>query len=493
LLDDLIRASLYELLDQSLLAFAREVVAAAHASNFRSALTVLAEAELAFREGQHDRSRQLAEAAGLELPDEPFLATKAFFRAGQSCYFTDELESALKYFSRARDLAVDRSDERDAQWGLFLTAIEREDRQAARLLAEFETLCSGSADDRLRVRNGHLHYGMRIGSVYAGLSGASAVARIADSAQDPIIRASFWHVYSGALRLAARYNDALAASDAAFAEATTSGLDFALSHIQLTRATVHVGLGDYDKALSLLGGVETVALEADDVYLQMNERVSRCRAHLLKRELDLAASAIDTTFSQVASSGQYGEFLALEALVFSMMGEYGHALSLLENAESASEENEALALRLSVRALVSLQHKDRDSSDFLTPLEGCLAKGVLDPLIFAFRVEPRLCRGAEQIDVVRKAMHRALGGVDARLGRFRGSAERSNLFGAEELTVREQDVLRLITLGKTNREIAEALVLEETTVKVHVRHVLAKLGVRTRTEAAIYALKMQQP
>jgi DNA-binding CsgD family transcriptional regulator len=176
-----------------------------------------------------------------------------------------------------------------------------------------------------------------------------------------------------------------------------------------------------------------------------------------------------------------------------MMGEYGHALSLLENAESASEENEALALRLSVRALVSLQHKDRDSSDFLTPLEGCLAKGVLDPLIFAFRVEPRLFRAAEQIDVVRKAMHRALGGVDARLGRFRGSAERSNLFGAEELTVREQDVLRLITLGKTNREIAEALVLEETTVKVHVRHVLAKLGVRTRTEAAIYALKMQQP
>jgi ATP/maltotriose-dependent transcriptional regulator MalT len=492
-LDDLIRASLYELLDQSLLAFAREVVAAADSSGVASPLTALAEAELAFREGQYDRSRHLAEAAGLGLIDEPSLATRAFFRAGQSCYFADQLESALKYFSSARDLAMERTDRRDAQWGLLLTAIEREDRQAAQLLEEFETLCSGSADDRLRIQNGHLHYGMRIGSVYEGLSGANAVARIAGGAQDPILRASFWHVYAGALRLAARYDDALAASDAAYAAANTSGLAFALSHIQLTRATIHVGLGDYDEALSILGDVEVVAKDTGDAYLQMNERVCRCRAHLLRKQIDQAAAATDATFAQVPSSGQYAEFLALKALVLGMVGEYQEALVLLDEAETASLENEALALRLSVRALLSLQHREQDAYKFIEPLESLLSKGVLDPVLFAFQVEPRLFRATDQITGVQRAIRHAIGGVDARLKQSRRSASFSNLFGTEALTARERDVLGLIALGKTNREIAKTLVLEETTVKVHVRHVLAKLGVRTRTEAAIHALKMQQP
>src|SRR4030095_13107875 len=61
------------------------------------------------------------------------------------------------------------------------------------------------------------------------------------------------------------------------------------------------------------------------------------------------------------------------------------------------------------------------------------------------------------------------------------------------LTRRERDVLGLLCAGKTNREIAQSLFLSESTVKVHVRHVLRKIGARTRTEAAIYALKKRQP
>ena len=61
------------------------------------------------------------------------------------------------------------------------------------------------------------------------------------------------------------------------------------------------------------------------------------------------------------------------------------------------------------------------------------------------------------------------------------------------LTRRERDVLGLVSAGKTNREIAQSLFLSESTVKVHVRHVLRKIGARTRTEAAIYALKTRQP
>jgi DNA-binding NarL/FixJ family response regulator len=58
-----------------------------------------------------------------------------------------------------------------------------------------------------------------------------------------------------------------------------------------------------------------------------------------------------------------------------------------------------------------------------------------------------------------------------------------------ELTKRERDVLRLIASGKSNKEIGEMLFISETTVKTHVTHLLDKLGLSDRTQAAIYAVK----
>ena len=56
-----------------------------------------------------------------------------------------------------------------------------------------------------------------------------------------------------------------------------------------------------------------------------------------------------------------------------------------------------------------------------------------------------------------------------------------------DLTEREQAVLRLIAVGATNREIAARLHLSEGTVKNHVSRILERLGLRDRTQAAIYA------
>jgi DNA-binding NarL/FixJ family response regulator len=58
---------------------------------------------------------------------------------------------------------------------------------------------------------------------------------------------------------------------------------------------------------------------------------------------------------------------------------------------------------------------------------------------------------------------------------------------AVPLTERELGVLRLIARGATNREIAEKLVISEGTVKNHISSILSRLGLRDRTEAAIYA------
>ncbi|ABM40684.1 MULTISPECIES: response regulator [Diaphorobacter] len=58
---------------------------------------------------------------------------------------------------------------------------------------------------------------------------------------------------------------------------------------------------------------------------------------------------------------------------------------------------------------------------------------------------------------------------------------------ASVLSPREEDVLREIARGLSNKEIARALDIAETTVKIHVQHILRKLGLSSRVQAAVYA------
>jgi DNA-binding NarL/FixJ family response regulator len=74
----------------------------------------------------------------------------------------------------------------------------------------------------------------------------------------------------------------------------------------------------------------------------------------------------------------------------------------------------------------------------------------------------------------------------ARLLREVRTPERST----ELLTERETDVLRLLAQGMSNQEIAQTLIIGEQTVKSHVSHILAKLGVPSRTQAALYAIRV---
>jgi DNA-binding NarL/FixJ family response regulator len=68
-----------------------------------------------------------------------------------------------------------------------------------------------------------------------------------------------------------------------------------------------------------------------------------------------------------------------------------------------------------------------------------------------------------------------------------GSGQRDG--ARERLTAREREVLELIAHGFSNKRIARELGIAEKTVKTHVGHVLAKLGVADRTQAALHAVR----
>jgi len=85
-----------------------------------------------------------------------------------------------------------------------------------------------------------------------------------------------------------------------------------------------------------------------------------------------------------------------------------------------------------------------------------------------------------------KALARA-GRIDLEPG---GPAPASTSDPAEQpwgLSVREREVLALVAAGRTNAEIADALFISPKTASVHVTHILQKLGVASRVEAALRA------
>lgn len=94
-------------------------------------------------------------------------------------------------------------------------------------------------------------------------------------------------------------------------------------------------------------------------------------------------------------------------------------------------------------------------------------------------------------DMLRDGLVEAIRAVHA--GQRRIPAEVANRLAERmnrtELTARELEVLRLIVLGKSNKEIASELRIAEGTVKIHINNILSKLSVSDRTQAATFALQ----
>lgn len=76
------------------------------------------------------------------------------------------------------------------------------------------------------------------------------------------------------------------------------------------------------------------------------------------------------------------------------------------------------------------------------------------------------------------------------LGHLEGEVSSREELLPKQLSDREYEVLRLLVQGKTNREIAKELTISLGTVKIHVEHILAKLHVTDRTQAAVRAIEL---
>jgi DNA-binding NarL/FixJ family response regulator len=97
-----------------------------------------------------------------------------------------------------------------------------------------------------------------------------------------------------------------------------------------------------------------------------------------------------------------------------------------------------------------------------------------------------------EVDELASAIRAAVRGemhLDPAVARQLTAALRAPRVGAVTLTPREREVLALIADGRSNQQIATALVVSERTARTHVSNILAKLGVASRTQAALWAVR----
>jgi ATP/maltotriose-dependent transcriptional regulator MalT len=180
--------------------------------------------------------------------------------------------------------------------------------------------------------------------------------------------------------------------------------------------------------------------------------------------------------------GFLAEFLGYRALYLAAMGELASAREAVDELKATSTNLDSRTLSvLSIAIADAQEQRTENVADVLSYVIGL---GNFDALILACRVYPRLAESAAPKKTLADEMARALiGSHDADLGRAAGLEVPRELRRKQGLSTREREVYELLAQGRSNREIAKALFISESTAKVHVRHIYEKLGVHTRVEA----------
>ena len=175
----------------------------------------------------------------------------------------------------------------------------------------------------------------------------------------------------------------------------------------------------------------------------------------------------------------------------------------------ASSGHEGVTLATELEPDLVLLDLNMDGMDGIETLQslrsaGCMARIVMltvsdqgEDLVAALRAgaDGYLLKDTEPEDLLRQ-LQQIVGGrlvLSDRLGEHLARAMRTPESlapaGQPAFTPREQEVLGLLAEGQSNKQIARELDLSEGTVKVHVKHILKKLGLHSRLEAALWAVE----
>jgi DNA-binding CsgD family transcriptional regulator/tetratricopeptide (TPR) repeat protein len=473
--------ALDDLLATGRLLLIRRCVERAHAHHIVGGIVELAEAELALREGYFDRARMFSERAMKLLSETSPRYTRALIVAARGAYLDDRYEEALSYFAQARAHAQIETDRRDALWGAFLAASLIDKPETTDLLRELEALGAADRDYELRAVGGRLTHFARWGPLWEVVESIPQLLPLAERASNPFIRTSFLESCARVLILTAQYEEASAVASRELAEADDFRLDFVYRSATCIRAMAQLGRRQFKGCLASLDEAERLAQRSPDVHQLMEGAAIRGRCLISLQRFDEALEATDRHWGRLPGPGMHSEYLATRALALVGAGRPEEAVALAREAASKSTMIETQVLASCAIGVALMTKPGATLNAAREAFAQAFDLGNLDNLICAFRGFPDFASALHKQDDLRQQVEFVLTRAgDTKLAATIGAPVRSSSDVASRLSKRELEVLSLVALGLTNPQIGRRLFISDVTVKVHVRHIFEKLGVRTR-------------
>jgi DNA-binding NarL/FixJ family response regulator len=443
----------------------------------------LIDAELALRDGLYALALELASRSQAQLPPGSPLKSRAAAIAGGAAFQLADYDRSETAFERALEEADDDVDTNEALHGLAIAATYGE-----RPSVDARIAALGDLADRSRSPLNIARYAMsiiarmRIGDGFSEGPYFDDAARVLDQVADPRARTSVLLTLSYALGLQCEYSRALLLCQRMIGEIDSYGLEFARPHGQWNLAFVKLGLRRFHEAEQLLQSIEATVLDRPLGHHAMNVAVLRARLLMQLARASEGLRLVQYDSEHRAAPAMHGEYLATRAIGHALVGSNEAAFEAANLAQATSISSEVRLLAEGARAIVAATAGDAETAANL--ITEAQRRQTWDPVVCCVRASPRLAACLAGQDQLRPVLQ-GLYVLSNDHGLARKAHMRSPAHGnvGALLTPREAEVLELMAEGYRNREIAEAFVISQSTVKIHVRHVLEKLGVRTRTEA----------
>jgi DNA-binding CsgD family transcriptional regulator len=483
-LEALLSAAIDELLGSARLSTLERWCEFAFDADLRAPIFSVARAEVLLRHGRHLEAIAHAESAAGPEGEHVFRALSV---AGRAAHLASREDDALELYRRAYAAACTDADQQDALWGELGCLIDLEDPEAKSALARLSDGVSfGQPRELVRAAAHRLALEIRFGS--NDLDDADIAYSVLPAVTDPIVRSSFLNGYAFGLSAAARYEEASRVSNELAEAAQHFRLTFVLPYALCSSAMAHSGQREWKVAEAQACEALSLARKARDSHV---EQISSSLLLRIYAQQGQFSSALDLRIAEPRGGlkASRAELVCSLALVLACADRTAEALHLVDRVRGTTTGLEAAVLTTSVDAICALRSGSSDVVERVAALtETAFDSCGMDFLVASYRACPELIgllvrcpRMAEvqdllvrigDTDIAAAAGHPVATGVDRRA----------------LLTPRELDVYELLCSGLTNRQIARALFIEESTAKVHVHHIYDKLGVRSRKALAVHAL-----
>ena len=436
----------------------------------------LVAAEVAFRAGEPGAAETLALRAAHRSTHDA-TTQRALVRAARAATFDDRPRVGADHAMRACALANDDTALRAALYARFLAEVELENPEATQYLDAFAAT-DLSPDDMLRLGGGRLFHAHRLGPLYPCIDETRPLETLLSSASDPFIVSSYLTTRARALFSAAEYSEAWDAIEHALDEAQRSHLEFAIPHILAAKAHTATALSRNSEFRRVMAELEVTARSS--AHLVANTALLRAQAHLVSQRYTTALQVLREA-PVPADRGTHAELLAYLALTLSLQGQTHEAASYASQAVELSRSAEPRVVVALVSVVIASNQQAPLGSSLSSAIKLVGSTGFVDPIVTLFRACPKF---APQIASFVRSDPNAIA-IRPKIEQWARQVSKKT----GSLSARENEVLELVAGGGSNREIAKRLFISEPTVKVHLRHIYEKLGVRNRAEASALGVR----